>query len=371
MLSLVHPSKIDPENPLLSLKDLEIDEGLFAAYIQSHKVRGHSEETILKHKRTLSAWFKMAGNHQRPLSIREALHPVTGRQWVKHYSKALVDSGLTTPTIRAYLLVIYQYCEFILDHPFVEIGGVNYDLKRLYGDLKQPVSKFDLPTHAHDREVPLPMDPALLYEWLAFLRQYYLSSAREKLNRHVQARNYSMIVFAAETGLRIDELTHLSMNDLFFDSFRVQTRHAKGASGSGKRSRTTLFPPLSRATMKHYLQHHRTELPGSKKSKRLFPSVKSGILSSRSSGRIMRQVVVKSKERGFPVEEHLNGHGLRRIFATRFIEAFPDKLPILLNLLGHSNFATVHRYIKHSEAFMDQEILAIVKKVDEWPSNGP
>lgn len=111
----------------------------------------------------------------------ETLHPVTGRQRVKRYLQSLVDSGLTTPTIRAYLSVIYQYCEFILDHPFVEVGGVNYDLKALYGDLKQPVSKFDFPTHVHDREVPLPMDPARLYEWLALLRQYYLNSARENL----------------------------------------------------------------------------------------------------------------------------------------------------------------------------------------------
>jgi site-specific recombinase XerD len=371
MLKLVDNRVLKKDDlPFLSQRDLDIHETLLSNFLDSHRIKGHSPQTIINNQQILRAWFKFAGNEERHLCTFEAMVPTIGRQRIRDYSRALVASGLASSTIRGYLITLFQYFEFVLDHPFVTSKGEILDLKKIYGDLVQPVSRHDMPTHSLDREIPLPMDPARLYEWFAFIREHYLNSAKEKKHKSLQARNYAMIVLAAEAGLRIDELTHLSVDDLFFDSHRVQTRHAKGTMGSGKRSRTTLFPLFSRHTLKHYLEHHRPVLMGSKQSKRLFPSVNSGILHSRHSSRIMNKIVECSIQQGFPVAEHMSWHWLRRIFATRFIERFPDKLPILLNLLGHSNFATVHRYIKHSEAFMDKEIMAIMTKVESWQSNG-
>lgn len=73
---------------------------------------------------------------------------------------------------------------------------------------------------------------------------------------------------------------------------------------------------------------------------------------------------------GFAVTEYMAWHWFRRIFATRFIERFPDKLPVLIELLGHTSAGTVHRYIKHSRPWIDRQIQDVLEKVTKWPSAG-
>lgn len=365
MLRLLKNSQLEePHLPLVSHRDQDIHEELIASFLTSHNVRGHSKKTMHEYERILRAWFRSFGSDERSLFTFEALQPHSGRQRIKDYCGALVSSGLTTQAIRSYLLCLYQYFEYVLDHPFVEREGKTLDLRELYGDLVQPISKFDMPVHGRDKEMGLPFDPARLYEWFSVIRRCYLTVAKDSLGKALRARNYAMVVLAAESGLRIDELTHLSTDDVFFDSHRVQTRFAKGSGGSGKRSRTTIFPKFARDTIRHYIKHHRPLIPGGKMSKRLFPSVRTGIFNTQHASRIMKPIVECSVANGFPIGDQMSWHWLRRMFATRFIERFPEKLSTLLALMGHSNYATVHRYIKHSEAFMDKEIMTIINKVE-------
>ncbi len=77
-----------------------------------------------------------------------------------------------------------------------------------------------------------------------------------------------------------------------------------------------------------------------------------------------------ARKAGFPVLEHMSWHWLRRIFATRFIERFPDKMAVLIKLLGHSNQYSVHRYIYHSEAWMDEQIRMVMENSKKWPYIG-
>ena len=73
---------------------------------------------------------------------------------------------------------------------------------------------------------------------------------------------------------------------------------------------------------------------------------------------------------GFPVQPHMSWHWFRRIFATRFIEKFPDKLSVLIKLLGHVSPNTVHCYIRHSEAWADKQIQKVLEGEHLWQSHG-
>jgi len=68
-----------------------------------------------------------------------------------------------------------------------------------------------------------------------------------------------------------------------------------------------------------------------------------------------------ARKNNFNVSEHMSWHWFRRIFATRFIEQFPHQLSILIHLLGHTSPNTVHKYIRHSEAWMDEKILKVLQ----------
>ena len=223
-----------------------------------------------------------------------------------------------------------------------------------------------MPRYVYDGErCGIPMDPERLYEFYAILRKHYLSSSSVAA---VRQRNYAMTVLAGETGLRVDELIHLEVDkDLLFDSKKVQTRHAKAAKGSGKRCRITLFPPLARDTMKFYLAKSRPQLANTS-TPWLFPSKSGQILNYATAQTALKEMVKLAQAHKFSVTDHMTWHWFRRIFATRFIENNPGKLPVLVELLGHMTPNTVHRYVRHSEAWMDKQIQEVLE--GSWPSLG-
>jgi site-specific recombinase XerD len=236
--------------------------------------------------------------------------------------------------------------------------------------IDQPISEYDMPKYVYDGErLGVPMDPQRLYECYAILRKQYLNPPGSC--RPIRARNYAMAVLAGESGLRVDELMHLDIKqDVFFASQKLQTRFAKGTTGSGKRARLTLFPPLARDTIRYYLSHHRSQILGASETDYLFPSKTGKLMTYQTAHDALQEMIAILRRHQFPVANHMGWHWFRRIFATRFIERFPDKLPVLITLLGHMSPNTVHRYIRHSEAWMDQQIQQVLERGVKWPSIG-
>lgn len=329
---------------------------LIDGYLQSHLIRNHTQATVNENKRLLNAWFEMHGTESRPLLTWEAMEPIHGRKRVAIYGQALVESEISSHTVRRYLGILKGYFSYVLEHPYVFVGESAKRLCDLYHSLEQPVSEFDMPVHVYNGEtLGVPLDPAKLYDFYAAIRKYYLNVNGRP---HLKARNYAMILLAGESGLRATEVSHLETDlDLFFESKRLQTRYAKGTRGSGKRSRVTLFTPLARDTIRYYLKHHRPFLKGAAESSYLFPSRKGKVLTYNSMLSNLGLVLEILNKNGFSVADHMSWHWLRRLFATRFIERFPHQLSVLVQLLGHVTSNTVHGYIRHSEAWMDKKII--------------
>jgi integrase len=342
---------------------------LLASYLQSHRVRNHSEKTIVKESAFLKTWFLEHGTPSRPLYTWEAMLPIRGRKRIIDYGNALITSGVATNTVRAYLGILSRYFSFVLAYPFVGETEALERISNRYHEIHQPVSEFDLPKHVYNGEkLGVPFDPEKLYDFFSIIREKYLHQGR---NQAVRARNYAMIVLAGESGLRVDELLHLEIVDLFFESHKVQTRFAKGTRGSGKRARTTLFSPLARDSVKYYLSEHRPYFVKTKDSPLLFLSKSAEPLDYTSAHLALKEMVQIANENHLPIAEHMSFHWLRRFFATRFIERFPNQLSVLVTLLGHQTPNTVHCYIRHSEAWMDEKILDMLKKGgSSWPSIG-
>jgi len=342
---------------------------LLLGYLQSHRIRNHSERTIAREKAFLESWFHEHGSLYEPLYTWQAMEPVVGRKRIVDYGNTLLSSELSSDTVRAYLGILSRYFSYVLEHPFVYRTQGYERISVRYGRIDHPVSEFDMPTHAYDGErLGVPMDPENLYSFYAILRKNYLTQSSAK---SIAARNYALAVLAGESGLRSDELMHLEVSkDLFFESKKIQTRFAKGTRGSGKRARPTLFTPLARDTLKFYLKEHRPRLLNSDKTDYLFPSRSGGLLTYSGIHAALAEMVTISNRAGFPVASHMGWHWFRRIFATRFIERFPNQLSVLISLLGHSSPGTVHRYIHHSQAWMDKEMQSVLEGTSKWPSIG-
>lgn len=338
---------------------------LLEAYLQSHRIRNHSSRTTDETTRFLRAWFASHGSEQRELYTWEAMEPVQGRNRIAAYAVALKDAELTMHTMRKYLGMLRGYFSYVLEHPHV--FGADKTASRitnLYGPIEQPVSEYDIPAHAYDDEQQgVPFEPSKLYDLYACLREHYIRPDCLRYH-HERARNYAMMVLAGESGLRSDELAHIEVDhDIFFDSHQVQTRFAKGTNGSGKRARLTVFPPLARATIQYYLKNHRPHLRGAG-GPYLFCSTNGGPIDYNSLQRAIVSMRASANKNGFPILDHFAWHWLRRLFATRFIERFPDKLPVLIQLLGHVTGQTVHKYIRHSKGWMETQTKGVLIEMD-------
>ena len=79
------------------------------------------------------------------------------------------------------------------------------------------------------------------------------------------------------------------------------------------------------------------------KSPWVFPSKSGQRLTYAVAQAALKEMVECGQVHKFPVMEHMSWHWFRRIFATRFIESNPAKLPVLIELLGHMTPNTVHR----------------------------
>lgn len=291
------------------------------------------------------------------------MEPHHGRKRIVEYGKGLVHVELGNSTIRRYLGHLRDFFSYVLEHPILFDGDAARRVSDVYGPIEQPVSEFDYPHHAYDGDqLGIPMDPERLYDFYQVLREHYLSGTGQK---DIQARDYSMAVLAGESGLRIDEIIHLEIGkDLFFESKKLQTRHAKGMKGSGKRTRPTIFTPLTRATIQYYLDHHRPKIRGAEASLFLFINRDGGPVNRKAVNEQLARMVNCAQKAGFPVMDHFTWHWFRRVFATRFIERFPDKLHVLITLLGHVTPNTVHTYIRHSEAWSDAMMQSSLEKIN-------
>ena len=366
MLKLIHDLS-EKTTPLSSGLEATHHEQLFQGYLQSHTIRNHSSLTIAKDKRFLESWFQTFGVNGGSLYVWEAMAPIEGRKRIVEYGKTLIQAELANQTIRTYLGTLRSFFQYVLEHPVVfDQKEKPIRLISLYGQIEQPVSEYDIPQHSFDgsdKRRGVPLDPAKLYEFYSLLRRHYLTGS----HLHVRARNYTMMVLAGESGLRAAELRHLEIkSDLFFDSKKLQTRFAKGANGSGKKSRLTLFTPLARDSVRFYLRCHRKHVSDNKDNPYLFPAQSGqGPLSYTQMCTFLSEMVGIANEKDLFVGRHLGWHWLRRIFATRFIESFPNELPTLISLLGHSSFGTVHKYIHHSQAWMDTRIQGVLERVEK------
>jgi len=306
------------------------------AYIQSHRVRNHSEGTISEQRQILNAYFRSQANFEREPFVWETMEPLEGKRKMRAYAKFLLEREISPRTVRKYLNTLHVFYCFVLEHPWVTVDGAARRIDELYGAIEKPISEFDLPAHSTDVDLfGLPMDPERVYDLLFLLREKYL--AKETI---VKARNYSLIVLAFETGLRINELYHLEVNrDLLWESEKVQTRFAKASSGSGKKTRQTLFPPLSRETMRYYLKNIRPKFKCSANSDYLFITGKGTAIDKCIGQLALKEMITCAQKNDFPISSDMTWHWTRRIFATRFIERFPEKLHVLIDLLGHQGLA--------------------------------
>jgi site-specific recombinase XerD len=293
--------------------------------------------------------------------VWEAMEPAQGRQRVVAFSKGLVDAGLKPRTVQGYLGSLRRLCQYVLEYPYIP-GTQVLPIVSTYGRIEQPVLEYDYPVHVLDQEEEgFVLTGDQLLHFYDFVRLEYIGHNQKKLPA---SRDYSMIVIAGESGLRADEIRHLDAlgphRDLFYEHNCIQTRHGKGTKGSGKRVRKTVFTPFAQDTVRVYEDHIRPHLPDARSNPALFLTESGARISYKAMWHNLHVITEEARKAGLDMPPKLSWHSLRKSFATNFMEQHPDRPWVLMDLMGHLNPSTLHRYVKHSRAYYDQAIEDIV-----------
>lgn len=158
-------------------------------------------------------------------------------------------------------------------------------------------------------------------------------------------RNRAILELLYGCGLRVSELTHLKISDLFFEEGFIKV------TGKGDKQR---FVPITEATQKYIIlykttiRNHQTVLPEYKDT--LFLNRRGKQLTRAMIFTIIKQLAVKIN-----LEKTISPHTFRHSFATHLLENGADLRAIQL-MLGHESITTTEIYMHVDKSHLKRVI---------------
>jgi integrase/recombinase XerD len=146
-------------------------------------------------------------------------------------------------------------------------------------------------------------------------------------------RNRAIIETLYGCGLRVSELIHLNISDLFFDEGFIKV------TGKGDKQR---FVPIGNLTKK-FITNYRKEI---RNHQQVFPQAKDTLfLNRRGKGltRAMIFTIVKNLTEKAGIKKTISPHTFRHSFATHLLENGAN-LRAIQQMLGHESITTTEIY---------------------------
>ncbi|MCX7732199.1 MAG: tyrosine recombinase [candidate division WOR-3 bacterium] len=226
---------------------------------------------------------------------------------IRQFLKKLTELELAKTTIARKLISIKMLCNFIEEQYNTTISGIE--------SLKTPRQTRRLPTVLTQMEI-----------------NHLIKSTEKIPNRFASMRAKALLEIAYGAGLRVSELSNLTLSDINFDERFVRI--------IGKRSKERIVPLGKHAlrAVKDYLILRHQFNNGKSPSPYLFINHRGGKLSRMGIWKILRICV---RLAGF--SKRITPHTLRHSFATHLLEGGAD-LRAVQDMLGHANIATTQVY---------------------------
>ncbi|MFZ5954511.1 MAG: tyrosine recombinase [Candidatus Dependentiae bacterium] len=151
----------------------------------------------------------------------------------------------------------------------------------------------------------------------------------------VGVRNKTMLYLLYVTGMRISELTNLTIT-----SYHAETGFLR-VNGKGNKMREIPLPHSILDTLNHYVTVIRPKLCQELRSDYMFPILYGG--SVRPITRQAFWVILKNLWKKTGIKKNISPHQLRHSLATHLLKRGAD-LRSLQQILGHENVSTVQIY---------------------------
>jgi tyrosine recombinase XerC len=284
-------------------------ESAIAGFLRELETGGASPHTLRAYRsdlRELGAWASACAREPGELRYRD----------LRAYAAALSERGLARSSVARKLAAIRSLGE---------------NLTRTGVAASNPAALLPTPKRASRLPRVIPSDDsARLLERIP---------ARTPL----EVRDRAMLELAYASGLRVEELRTLRVDDLDFESETVHVR------GKGGKERVVPIGEPAQAALRRYLETARPALAGRDSEATLFVSVRGRPLHSSDVRRRLERWV---RAAGLP--SGVSPHTLRHSFATHLLEGGAD-LRSIQELLGHSSVSTTQVYTRVEPARLRRE----------------
>jgi site-specific recombinase XerD len=253
------------------------------------------------------------------------LHEVTRRD-MGAYVDHLLRKRLSPKTITCHLQTIRLFFDCLID----EEVAMDNPVRKISIRLPKP-----LPRHLKDGEV-----------------EKLLSVIRDPRDR-------AMFLLMLRSGLRVDEVAHLTV-----DAVEYRRGQVFVASGKGAKDRVVYLSDDGRTALETYLQTR------SSKMRKLFLVQKGPLKGEPISVRgIQKRIEYYARKAGLDV----SCHRLRHTFATQLLNADAD-LATIQDLLGHAHITTTQRYCRAANLKVQRDYYKamelVLQRTQERPAKG-
>lgn len=172
------------------------------------------------------------------------------------------------------------------------------------------------------------------------------SDSKEIRSLVMELRDRAILEVLYSCGLRVSELTGLTLKDLTLETGYLRCR------GKGDKERIVPLGDPAVQALQKYLQEARGRLLGKKSSDLVFLNFRGGGLSRQGVWEILKK---KAKKQG--IKENVYPHLMRHSFASHMIDHGAD-LRSVQEMLGHADISTTQIYTHVSR----QHVLEVFRK---------
>ncbi len=161
-----------------------------------------------------------------------------------------------------------------------------------------------------------------------------LESVRNDTESKTKARDYAILTLFLNCGMRLSELTGISMNDLSKDLQTVRVL------GKGNKERWLYLNDACKDALTDYLKERTLLLPRMKDKTPLFVSGR----MTRISQKTVQWLVYKYLDRAGLAHKNFSTHKLRHTAATLLYQSGEVDVLVLKDILGHEQLNTTQIY---------------------------
>jgi len=145
-------------------------------------------------------------------------------------------------------------------------------------------------------------------------------------------RNRAVLELFYATGMRVQEMCDLTLEDLHLDEHYVR------CTGKGNKTRVVPFGSRAQDCLERYLLQARPRLEIKGPSRVVFLTIRGGAFSRQRLWQIVRDYARKAG-----IDKHVYPHTLRHSFASHLL-ANGAPLRVIQEMLGHADIATTQVY---------------------------